>query len=177
MIAMRGPPLAGEMDVMNFTLLAKLFALAVTLHNLEEALLLPAWSQAAGRWHPPVGTPEFSFAVAVLTLLAYAAVYLALSKGRESLSAYLLSGYALAMLLNAFFPHVIASVVMRRYAPGTLTAVLLNLPVTFLLLRQGFREQYIHASRFVRIAPLIVLGLLASIPALFFTGRILFRAG
>jgi hypothetical protein len=162
---------------MNFVRLSILFALAVTLHNLEEAVLLPAWSQSAGLWHPPIGAPEFRFTVTILTLLAYAAVYFAVTRGRESLGAYLLSGYALAMLLNAFFPHVIATAVMRRYAPGTLTAVLLNLPVTFLLLRQGFKEQYIHARRFIRIAPLVILGLLASIPALFFIGRILFGTG
>ncbi len=162
---------------MNFTGLAKLFALAVTLHNLEEALLLPAWSQSAGLWHPPIGAREFYFAVTVLTLFAYAVVYFAVTRGRESMGAYILSGYALAMLLNVFFPHVIASVIMRRYAPGTLTGLLLNLPVTFLLLRQGIREKYIHARKLGWIAPLVVLGLLAAIPLLFFTGRILFGTG
>ena len=56
---------------MDFVLLSGLFALAVTLHNLEEALLLPTWSRSAGRWHHPVGAREFRFAVAVLTVFAY----------------------------------------------------------------------------------------------------------
>lgn len=156
---------------MDFIFFAWLFALAVTVHNLEEALLLPAWSQKAGKWHHPVGAAEFRFAVVVLTLLAYTAAALAAVYGRESAGAYFLSGYALAMLLNVLFPHVIATVFMRRYAPGTLTALLLNLPVTILLLRQGLQEGYIQLQKFTWAGPLVVLGLLAAIPVLFALGK------
>ena len=41
-------------EQMDFILIAWLFALVVTLHNLEEAIWLPDWSQTAGRWHSPV---------------------------------------------------------------------------------------------------------------------------
>jgi len=156
---------------MDFVLLAWLFALVVTVHNIEEALLLPDWSKTAGKWHRPVGVREFRFAVMVLTVGAYVAVGWALMCGKESAGAYVLSGYALAMLLNVLFPHVIASAVTRRYAPGTFTALLLNLPATILLLRQGFQEGYIHIQRFVWLGPLVVLGILASIPLLFAIGR------
>lgn len=156
---------------MDFIFLAWLFALAVTLHNLEEALLLPAWSQKAGRWHHPVGAREFRFAVGVLTILVYIAAGLTAVYGKESFGAYLLSGYALAMLLNVLFPHVIATVAMRRYAPGTLTALLLNLPVTILLLHQGLQDGYIHPQRFAWTGPLVVVGIIVSIPVLFALGR------
>lgn len=156
---------------MNFILLAWLFALVITVHNIEEAMLLPAWSQNAGRWHHPVGTREFRFAVIVLTLLAYVAAVLATASGRGSIGAYLVAGYALAMLLNVLFPHVIATVMMRRYAPGTLTAVLLNLPVTSFLLYRGFQEGYIHYERFVWVGSLVVLGIIVLIPLLFAIGR------
>lgn len=156
---------------MDFIFFAWFFALAVTVHNIEEALLLPTWSQKAGKWHHPVGVQEFRFAVVVLTLLAYTAVLLAVVHGKESVGAYLLSGYALAMLLNVLFPHVIATAVMRRYAPGTFTGLLLNLPVTVLLLRQALQEGYIQLNNFVWAGPLVVIGLLLAIPALFLIGR------
>src|SRR5215469_7345363 len=104
---------------MNFVLLSWLFALAVTVHNAEEGWLLPAWSRSAGRWHQPVGRGEFRFAVGILTVLAYLAVGLSVSSGKESPGTYLLAGYALAMLLNVVFPHVLATIAMRRYVPGT----------------------------------------------------------
>jgi hypothetical protein len=160
---------------MDFRIAAWIFVLVITLHNLEEALLLPAWSCTAGRWHHPVGKCEFRFAVLVLTLLAYAAVGLALLGGRESVGVYFLTGYALPMLLNVFIPHLLATLALRRYAPGTFTGLLLNLPVTSLLLYLAFQENYIHSSRFLWAGPLVVAVLLGLIPLLFAIGRRLTR--
>jgi hypothetical protein len=130
---------------MNFVLLTWHFALAVTLHNAEEGWFLPAWSHSAGRWHPPVGTGEVRFAAGILTVLAY----LSASGGKGSVGAYLLAGYALAMLLNVVFPHVLATIDERRYAPGTATAVLLNLPITVLLLSTAIQAGYIQLAAFL----------------------------
>ncbi|RWK19183.1 MAG: HXXEE domain-containing protein [Mesorhizobium sp.] len=154
-----------------FIILAWLFAAAVVVHNLEEAFLLPAWSEQAGRWHRPVGVREFRFAVLALTALAGGAALLAAVQGRESFGAYVLSGYALAMLLNVVFPHLLATIVMRRYMPGTATALALNLPVTVALLRQAFEEGYISSMRFALAGPAVVLAIVLSIPALFYLGR------
>lgn len=136
-------------DKMDFPLLSELFALAITIHNLEEALWLPKWSQRAGRWHHPVGVREFRFAVGVLTGLAYLAAYLSVVGGKETVGAYFVAGYALAMLMNVLFPHLLSTVIMRRYAPGTATALLLNLPITVLLLGRGFQHGYIQLSTFI----------------------------
>ncbi|MEW6263186.1 MAG: HXXEE domain-containing protein [Thermodesulfobacteriota bacterium] len=155
----------------NFVLLSWLFALAVTIHNLEEALWLPAWSRSAGPWHHPVGARGFRFAVAVLTAFAYLAAYLAMVGGQESPGAYLIAGYALAMLLNVLFPHVLATLIMRRYAPGTSTALLLNLPASILLLQDGIQTGFIRVFTLVWTGPLVVLTIAGSIPVLFVLGR------
>jgi len=47
---------------MEFNLLIWLFALAITVHNIEEEIWLPAWSKTAGWFHYPVGIVEFRFA-------------------------------------------------------------------------------------------------------------------
>jgi hypothetical protein len=160
---------------MDFRIAAWIVALVSTLHNLEEAILLPAWSRTAGRWHHPVEKGEFRFAVLVLALLTYAAVGRALLGGREGIGAYLLTGYALAMLLNVFVPHLLATLALLRYAPGTATGLLLNLPATSLLLSHAFREGHVHASRFLWAGPLVVWAFLALIPLLFAIGRRLTR--
>jgi hypothetical protein len=156
---------------MNFGSLSWFFAAAVTIHNLEEALFLPRWSQKAGRWHPPVGAGEFRFAVVILTILAFIAAYWSASGPKGGIGAYLVSGYALAMLLNVMFPHLAATLVMRRYVPGTATAVLLILPVTSLLLYQAFHQGFVAFSRFVYVGPGIVVCVMLSIPVLFMVGR------
>lgn len=158
-------------DKMTYPLLCWLFVAAITIHNMEEALLLPRWSQSAGRWHHPVGEREFRFAVSVLTALAYIAAVLSVVGGKETVGSYFIAGYALAMLANVFFPHLLATLVMRRYAPGTATALLLNLPVTVLLLYQGFQQGYIRLPTFLWAGPVVVAAILASIPLLFSIGR------
>ncbi len=156
---------------MNFAEWQWFFPLAITVHNLEEAIWLPAWSQRAGRWHRPVEPFAFRFAVAVLTVLAYAAAAWSAAGGPESIGAYLLSGYALAMLLNVFLPHLLATVALRRYVPGLATALLCNLPVTAGLLQAAFAEGYVKLPTFVYYAVPVCLGLVASIPVLFAVGR------
>jgi len=156
---------------MTFVQSALLFAIATALHNLEEAIWLPEWSRNAGRWHHAVERDEFRFAVIVLTLLAVLSVVLAIHQGKESLGAYLVTGYALAMLLNVLLPHVVGSLVMRRYMPGTATAVLLNLPVTLYVLNLGFRECYIDSHTFVIVGPAVVVSIVGLIPLLFWAGR------
>ncbi|TIV78605.1 MAG: HXXEE domain-containing protein [Mesorhizobium sp.] len=154
-----------------FIILAWLFAAAVVVHNLEEAILLPAWSKRAGRWHSPVGAREFRFAVLMLAALAIGAALLAALQGQESMGAYLLSGYALAMLLNVVFPHLLATIAMRRYMPGTATALAFNLPVSVTLLHRAFEEGYISSARFALAGPAVVLAIVLLIPALFYLGR------
>ena len=156
---------------MDFNLLIWLFAMAITVHNFEEAIWLPAWSKTAGRFHHPIGMFEFRFSVTVLTLIAYIMAYLSMTGGKGSIGAYLVSGYALAMFLNVIFPHLIATLLMRRYAPGTATAIVLNLPITSMLLYQGFEEGFIDKSVFIYVGPLVVFGILLLIPCLFFMGR------
>ncbi|NOX34874.1 MAG: HXXEE domain-containing protein [Deltaproteobacteria bacterium] len=160
---------------MNFVLLSWMFALVVTIHNIEEAIFLPKWSRTAGRWHYPVGDREFRFAVAVITVLTYVAAYFATSGGKGSIGAYIISGYALAMLLNVLFPHLIATLAMRRYAPGTATALLFNLPITSLLLYQSFHQGYVEKSVYLYIGPSVAVGIVLLIPVLFAVGRRLFE--
>ncbi len=156
---------------MTFETLSGLFVAAVTAHNLEEAVWLPAWSRSAGKWHPKVTGFQFRFAVGVLTVLAAMAALLAVHQGKASAGAYVLCGYALAMALNAAFPHLLASLAMRSYMPGTATALLLNLPIAFALIGTALNEGYITLPRFLLTGPIVVIAIVASIPLLFWLGR------
>ncbi len=116
-----------------------LLAVAETLHNVEEAIWFPDWSRTAGAWHPPVGPFEFRFADAVVTLLIYAVLYYFWKRG-TAVSRCLLGGVLVVILFNVFVPHLAATIATARYAPGVVTGVLLNVPVTVYLLRRGLNE-------------------------------------
>lgn len=161
---------------MSLTSIGWLFTLGVLLHNTEEALGLPAWSLHAGKWHSPVGPREFRFAVVVLSSLLVIFALAASLAADGSVSVYLMAGYVLAMVLNVFMPHVLATVFMRRYMPGTITALVLNLPLGLLYLSRSLSENRIELHVLYWSGPVVVLGILASIPFLFHLGRKWFAA-
>ncbi|MBU2649158.1 HXXEE domain-containing protein [bacterium] len=158
----------------NFVVLSWLFAISITVHNLEEAIWLPKWSKSAGRWHHPVEPAVFRFAVLTLTILAYIFAILASVGEKQSIGAYLVAGYALAMLLNVVFPHLIATIALKKYAPGLATALFFNLPVTAGLLYHAVIDAYIDLNRFYYIGPMVTIGILGSIPVLFVIGNRVF---
>jgi len=155
---------------MSLSLLGWLFALGVIAHNTEEAIFLPAWSASAGRWYFNVSAGAFRFGAVVLSIAVLVAAQLASMGGAKSFGAYFISGYALAMALNAFVPHVIATFALRVYAPGTATALLLNLPLGGWLVYRSLVEGYLEPKVFAVTGPVTVVCIVASIPLLFAIG-------
>jgi hypothetical protein len=51
-----------------------LFLLGFMLHNVEEGLWLPAWSQTVPRFQRAVGSDEFRFAAFVVTVFGFLAL-------------------------------------------------------------------------------------------------------
>ena len=112
-----------------------LFLLSFTLHNLEEALWLPKWSAYAKKFHKEVSYQEFHFAVLIITIFGYILTFLSLAFGKEiAVIRYSYLGFVLMMCFNALFPHLAATIILRKYSPGTLTGLLLNLPIGLYLI-------------------------------------------
>ena len=148
-----------------------LFPIALTIHNIEEALYLPEWSKSAGRYHKPVGAFEFRFALIIITALAIIITFLFYQSGRQSIACYLFFAYNFGMLFNVFFPHLIATVVLKKYAPGLLTGLILNLPITGYILFYGNKNNYFVFPAFWYFTIPFVVILAGSIPLLFRLGR------
>lgn len=147
-------------------------SLAVALHNLEEALWLPVWSQAkAGRRLRDVAPATFRFAVLVLTSVVIVFAALAQWGGPGSTGHYLLAAYALGQSINVLIPHLLAAVVTRSYAPGLVTGVVCVWPASAVLMISGFSAGVLLPSRFAVTCLVVVPGMLVSIPVLFRIGR------
>jgi hypothetical protein len=152
---------------------AVLFAITVTVHNIEEAIWLPAFSRTV----PGFGLDDFSerFAIAALTVALWAIVGWALRARARGVPSALLAGYACGMLLNVFVPHVIGTVALGRYVPGAATAVLLNLPSGLWLLRTMMRSGALRGRSLRVIAPVGVVVLALSVPVFQHIGGIIGR--
>jgi len=148
---------------MKFVNLQWLFPVAVALHNLEEAIWMPGWDERhAAQLHVrPPGAMEIRIALMVLTVAAFAVTYLSIRRGPKSVWAYLAFGGILAMLVNVFIPHLPAAVLFRGYAPGVVTAVLINLPLMILQAILAVRDGWVsgwRAAAFGAGVPLVIGG-------------------
>jgi hypothetical protein len=151
-----------------------LFLLGFSLHNLEEALWLPQWSKHARKYHKEVSKNEFTFAVIIVTVIGYLLTLqyfiFALS---SPFSKYAYLGFILMMVANVIFPHLIATLVLKRYAPGTITGILLNAPIGIYLLARGINGT--DELVFVIISGVIMAAIiLLLIKQLFNAGKYLF---
>lgn len=158
---------------MKLVAISALFVCAVMLHNLEEAIWLPGWSQSGGAWHQPVTPAVFGFSVVVLSLLLVLLAWRSWRSGPQSTITYLYAGYVFSMVANAVVPHLVGTIWSGSYMPGTATAVLLNAPLGVWLLVRLHASQLVSLRRMCWVGPLVAAGLLASITLLFFIGGLL----
>jgi Protein of unknown function with HXXEE motif len=154
---------------MPFQKLQWLFPIAVTLHNGEEALTMPAWATHHAQRlpvHPPRAEVIYA-ALLVLTVAAFAVTWLSARHGRQSLWAYLLFGGIVAMLANVFVPHVPATLVFAAYTPGVVTAVLINFPLMNWLALRAVRDGWVSGRRALAFGAGVPIVLAVMIAALF----------
>ncbi|MGY3316761.1 hypothetical protein ACV242_005257 [Peribacillus simplex] len=126
--------------------------------------------QQASKFQKSVTPSEFHFAVIVITTLAYLSAFSYLLIPESDFAKWIFIGFVGSMIFNAIFPHLIATVLMKRYAPGLFTGVLLNIPINSLIIYQMF-EGYLILWKELIISTLVIgISLLALIPLLFKIG-------
>ena len=141
-----------------------LFIFAFVIHNIEEAIWLPSWSKHAKKFHKAVGFNEFVFAVLIITILGVLLTFLnSIYDNKIMNSLYL--GYVGMMVLNAIFPHLVATIVLRRYAPGLITAITLNVPIGSYILYESMKE--LEFINIIISTVLISVIIVVSLPVLF----------
>jgi len=154
-----------------------LFPIVFAIHNTEEAIGLPTFSKSAGKYHKPVDTFEFVFALIIITLLATTITFLFYLSGKQSLACYLFFAFNFGMLINVFFPHIAATIALKKYCPGLLSGLLFLAPTTSFLLFYGYQNKYFLFPKFwiitIPFAGLVVW----SIPILFKLGKYLQKKG
>jgi hypothetical protein len=140
-----------------------LFLLGFTLHNLEEAIWLPAWSKYARKFHEPVERNQFIFALIIITIAGYLIILLDMLTGQTgNIINYIFLGFIGMMGLNAIIPHLAATIVLKKYAPGLITGLLLNLPISIIIIvyyiQNGINIFYLVLA-FLSITGLILFSL------------------
>ena len=107
-----------------------LLPFAFMLHNIEEAISIEEWI-IKNQPNVPyfIITKQFVIAVTLYTALGFMVVFVKNLYKNEERFLLLITGFSGMLLLNVFFPHLIAAFALRMYVPGVLTAILINFPL------------------------------------------------
>jgi hypothetical protein len=141
----------------SYKLMAILFGIGVTLHNLEEAMYLVNWARSHLKL-PFEPNPKAYWIVTSLVSVAVWIPIVGVCVSKESTHFQsALSGFALVMAINAVLPHLAISLVKHSYSPGTATGILFNLPLGVLLIHAQLRADAISRVDVWREAVLYAL--------------------
>lgn len=122
-----------------YKLTAILFGVCVTLHNLEEAVYLPAWLRSNMTLFLEPNRKVYWVVTSLVSVVIWVPIVGVCLSPEGSRFQNVLSGFALVMAINAVFPHLAWSLLKHSYAPGTATGMLFNLPLGVLLIRGQLR--------------------------------------
>jgi len=150
-----------------------LFPLAILLHNIEEAIWLPKWSKLTKKYHKPVKADDFRFAVVIVTVLAYLATLLLLIFNDVNLFKYIYFGFLGSMILNAIFPHLVMTIVLKKYAPGLLTGLFINIPFNSYIIYVAVENSYIQMREIIISTVFVGISILLLLPVLFKVSNLL----
>lgn len=156
--------------MLNITSVSLLFILTITLHNIEEGLWLPQWSQLAKKYHKPVEKREFHFALIVITTLAYLVSGLFMFFPHILVLKYFFIGYVGTMIINAFIPHLISAIALKRYAPGLVTGIFLNVPLNSLIIAYVIKSKMLGLYEVIFSTVVVAIVILALLSPLFKLG-------
>lgn len=146
-----------------------LFTLAFTVHNIEEGLFLPAYAADESRIAGRITPFALRFALVVLTAGMFMIAAFAAAGVHSAIE--LLAAVAAVMVVNALVPHLTLTVAFRRYAPGTGTAVFLVVPLSLLVITDGFATNMLTMRSLLVATATVAVTLLAVIPLLFWAGH------
>ncbi len=151
---------------MNTPSIYLLFLFSITLHNIEEALWIPRWSRYTEKFGKQVSGDEFHFAVLVITILAYLATGLFIFFPQNLILKYFFFGFMGAMIFNVIFPHLILTIILKKYSPGLITGVLLIMPFNSLIIVSSLNNSIINLNEVIISTIVVGILLLILIPTL-----------
>lgn len=157
---------------MTFQHLQLLFPILVALHNTEEAVYAPRWRGRSSRWFGGSNSTAFRLSLVVFTALAILVTALSAHSGRMTLWGNVTFGYMVAILINAFVPHLAVSISQRTLMPGVITAVTLNLPILTFLAALALKQGYVSTHDALAYSLAVPLSLLALMLLFFRMGRL-----
>jgi hypothetical protein len=123
---------------------------AFIVHNMEEAFFICRYPVVSPfSFIQPASCRQFLWAVSILTFVGILVSFLALTTKKKTVYLFISTALAATILFNVFVPHILLAVYTFHYTPGLLSAVLLNLPISLIVIIKN-RKLYHTKSKFVK---------------------------
>ena len=145
----------------SYKLTAILFGIGVTLHNLEEAMYLVSWARSHLKLRFELNPKIYWVLTSLVSVMIWVPIVGVCVSKESTHFQSALSGFALAMAINAVLPHFVISLVKHSYSPGAGTGMLFNLPLGVLLIHAQLSAHVISRVDVWREAVLYALLLAA----------------
>lgn len=115
---------------MNLAILINLLPIAFALHNIEEYYGMENWTKNNPFYRfEPVKTKQFLVAIFLFSMLGFVLVYSRSYYPTKEIYSTVVLGFSGMLFLNVFFPHLLATLLTKKYSPGLFTAIFINLPL------------------------------------------------
>lgn len=165
-------------DRISYRTLQWLVAACALLHNLEEALMMrtsaPLIRERLSGVVPSsllAATEELSWfyiALIMATLAPFILVLNAVMRRTSRAAAWAVVFVQSLFFVNVFMPHLPAALMLGGYAPGVVTAVVIQLPFSVIFLRRSIREGAVSRTGVALAVGLAAPALAVLLGALYF---------
>ena len=162
-----------------------LLPLVLVLHNLEEGVFFPRYAARVlgmlptelGNWVGPLSSRQMAAALVFATIIPLGFCLWALARPDSRTALWLVLAMWATLLLNAAWHVTAAAALFGGYAPGVITAVFLNLPLSLVILRRASTEQWLSRPARRALVPAAVAFHLPGALGLILLGRALGGSG
>ena len=162
-----------------------LLPLALALHHLEEGAFFPQYVPRVlarlplglREWIGPVRLREMGLALVLATVIPLGFCLWAAARPSNRTALWLVLAMWATLLLNVAWHVAAALVLFGGYAPGVVTAVGVNLPLSVLVLRRAATEQWISRRARWALVPAAVAFHLPGALGVMLLGRALSGSG
>ena len=124
---------------------------ALALHNIEEAITFPRYLPVVRERLPAAARPIAArlepdgprLALVLVTLLAVLMIAWAVRRPRSPIARWCALAVQAVVALNVVSHVAVSLVVLHGYAPGLVSALAVNAPLSLHLFRRAWRERWI----------------------------------
>jgi hypothetical protein len=142
-----------------------LVPILLAVHNAEEALFFPRYlpfvlARLPAGWQAvaaPLTTGQVWSALAIVTMAAFGAAGWAHVRPESRVARWLVLLIQATVLVNALWHLAVAVILFGGYAPGLVTALLINLPFSVYLLQRAAAERWVDRPALWALVPGAIL--------------------